>query len=334
MKLYVCSTYYHILITMVKALLSKECFDLYLFNGISGYENLIDKIERTDCFDNIYIYDQLRIRDATLSKNFIEKILFNRRRLKRAVEKYSTLDFRQYSDIYIYSDHSSLGKYMVLKDIKFHLIEDALDFFKYFDRYYSVHPNDYTPGTLRYFLRKNIAYLQWGMSEAVLDIEVNDKDGIKIPTDKVIEVPRKKMFDALDKAQKLLIYNTFASEKHIDRKEQKSVLICTQPLFKDKFVLSVEEQGKVFDKAVKEFTDRGYFVVIKPHPRDEMDYMPIIKKYGCGYIDRTLPSEVLNFDPNIHYDIAASITSTSINFLDFAEEKIFLGHEFIERTLQ
>ena len=41
-----------------------------------------------------------------------------------------------------------------------------------------------------------------------------------------------------------------------------------------------------------------------------MDYFPLINKYGCTYIDKNLPSEILNFDEDAYFDVAVSITST------------------------
>ena len=331
-KLYVCVTYYQILITMVKSLLSGERYDLYVYNNIADYQILKEKLLSTGCFENIYDIDAVRILPAAQCRNKAERLLFFRQKIRRAVRKYSPLDFSAYDEIYLYADHSTIGKYIVDRKIRYHLIEDALDFYKYFNKYYEIDPRDFTPGTFRFFLRKHFTSLSWGMSEYAVDIEVNDADGILIPKDKVVEVPRRELFDALSGEQKLLIYNTFAAGKHIDGQAGKSALLCTQPLFADKFVGTMDEQLAVFEGAVRQFAGDGYHVVLKPHPRDEADYTGIVQKYGCGYIDRTLPSEVLNFDPDVFYNAAVSITSTSINFLDFAKEKIFLGREFIEKV--
>ena len=82
------------------------------------------------------------------------------------------------------------------------------------------------------------------------------------------------------------------------------------------------------------FKDKGYHVVIKPHPRDEADYADIIFKYKCTHIDKNIPSEVLNYNPEAQqYYAAISVTSTSINFLDCAKEKIFMGMDFVERVM-
>lgn len=333
MKLYICSTYYHVLITLVKAILNNERYDLCLYNGIPEYLVLKEKLEKTMLFHSIYIYNQQMINKRTQYKSRVEKLLKAKRYFVSTVEEYLSIDLKSYDDIYIFNDASSLGKYMILKHIQFHLIEDALDFFKYFDRYYELNRGDYTPGTIIYFLRGLITAQFWGSSPHVIDIEVNDINGIKIPLSKVIEVPRLQLFQSLSDEERVFIYNTFAANKHVSFSNKKSVILCTQPLWTDKFVSSPKEQERVFEQAITDYVNKGYYVVIKPHPRDEIDYSNLIEKYSCGYIDKNLPSEVLNFNPNIKYDQAISITSTSINFLNYADKKTFLGMDYVKKVL-
>lgn len=108
--------------------------------------------------------------------------------------------------------------------------------------------------------------------------------------------------------------------------------MCTQPLYTSGHVTSYDIQLKVFESIIRDYTVNDYQVVLKPHPRDEADYTALITKYKCGYIDKNLPSEILDYNLDIKpYYAAVSVTSTAINFLDCAKNKVFMGMEYIKK---
>jgi len=337
--IYFCTTYYHTLITIIKALQSKEKFDVILCKSIPEYQSLKVKLDQTGLFGSIYFYDTtafLNKRKQSKFRSIIEKLFLVRRKcIATVAEKYLPVDVLKYTNVYVYMDNHPFAYYLIYYKKNFHLIEDALDFFKYYVDYYHVNEKDYTPGTIRYLKRKLFGYFVWGNSPFVIDIEVNDLDGIKIPKDKVKVVPRKDLFSKLSEGEKLIIYNTYVrGELTYNEKRGKTAVIFTQPLLKDKFVKDENEQLKVFECIAHDWFDKGYNLILKPHPRDEIDYTSIIKKYHIAFIDKNLPSEILNFNPNFHFEVAVAITTTAINFLDYADEKIFLGWEYMNNILE
>ena len=338
MKLFICSTYYHTFITLIKALISGEKNDLYLFGTIPNCLDLKESLYKTGCFNRIYVEKIPPSEEGIfVYKNQIDRLMNfckRHREFIKMIEKYAPVDFKVYDELYLFNDNNHIGQYFIMKDIPFHLLEDALDYYKYFDRYWSVNSKELDPHSFLYLARKIFRLLRWGQADCVLDIEVNEMDGAKIPKEKAFEVSRRGLLENLNAEQKLLIYKTFVSDKDIIHGGKKSVLLCTQPLFQDKFVASEREQLVVFESVIHNFSVQGFQIVIKPHPRDDIDYTDVACKYGCKIIDKSLPSEVLNFDPEIYYDAAVSITSTSINFLDFAKEKIFMGTEYIMKALE
>ena len=68
-------------------------------------------------------------------------------------------------------------------------------------------------------------------------------------------------------------------------------------------------------------------VVLKPHPRDVLDYNVLFSEYLR--IDRTVPMEMLNFIPNAHFDQLISVL-TETEAIQFAAEKIKLGPDFMD----
>lgn len=338
MKLFICSTYYHALITLIKALISGEKNDLYLFGTIPNCLDLMESLYKTGCFNHIYVEKIPLSEDGIfVYKNKIDRLLNFCKRHKEfinIIEKYAPVNFKSYNELYLFADNNHIGQYFIMKNIPFHLLEDALDYYKYFDRYWSVNPKELDPHSVLYFIRKKFRLLRWGQADCILDIEVNEMDGVKIPKEKAFEVSRRGLFAKLNAEQKLLIYKVFVRDNNIIHGEERSILLCTQPLFQDKFVASEGDQLIVFESVIRDFSAQGYHIVIKPHPRDDIDYTAVARKYSCEIIDKSLPSEVLNFDPEIYYDAAVSITSTSINFLDFVKEKIFMEVEYIRKALE
>lgn len=335
MKLYICLTYYHALVTQIKGLISKERFDVLLANDIPDYNSLKKRLEESNVFNSILEYDAKNIRNRRKGKKDLIYYLTDKKTIIKQIEKYNTTDFKKYSDIYIYHDVAEIGKYFILKGIKYHLLEDALDYFKYFDKYYNLKKGSYCKGTTRFFLKDKFGfgYKCRGASKSCIDIEVNDLDGIIIPYDKCFEVPRKALFEKLSAEDRIIVFNTFATGKRIQSTNKKTAIICTQPLYNDSFVKSQEEQLLVFDRIISDYKNQDYHIVIKPHPRDDIDYTNTIMKYDCDLIDKNMPSEILNYNPDARFDIAISITSTAINFLKYAKEKKFMGRDFILEVL-
>ncbi len=336
MKLYICLTYYHSLITLIKCLIEKEKYDLLVANDIPGYDELKKQLEKTGRFNSVIEYDAINIRNRRKGRIDLVYYLNDKRTICKNIEKFCKIDFGDYSDIYLYHDIAEIGKYFTLKHIRYHLLEDALDYFKYFDKYYTVNKGTYDKKTLKFKIKKifGIGYKCWGSSDSCIDIEVNDINEIKIPKDKCIEVPRKELFAQLTNEDKVMVFNTFAAGKTINGTLGKTVIVCTQPLFPDHFVDSIEDQLRVFECIVDEYCKKGFQVVIKPHPRDNADYTGIVKRFSCDFIDKNLPSEILNFNPDAKYDVAVSVTSTAINFLEYAVEKRFMGREYIAEVLK
>ena len=332
-KLYICVTYYHVLITTIKSILSGEKPDLLLSNIIPGYEQLVPSLEKSGLFGKITALDNKRILPEQEKINKRLDQLMRQHSNKKIVDKYLDMDFGKYSDIYVYQDAHYIAYYLIAKKYKYHLIEDALDYFRYFDKYYGIAKTSYDPHSLKFRLKRltGLGTQAWGNSKYCVDVEVNSLKDLKMCNEKYFEVPRKELFGRLTDDQKKTVYKIFAENKKVNSVGGDAVLVCTQPMFKDGHVSSMEVQLNVFEAVVREYSEKGYQIVIKPHPRDEADYSKIIEKYHCGYIDKNLPSEVLNYDPDARpYYAAISITSTSINFLDCATNKVFMGMDYAQ----
>lgn len=71
---------------------------------------------------------------------------------------------------------------------------------------------------------------------------------------------------------------------------------------------------------------QGYRVLIKPHPRDTIDYEALCP--DAVVLRGRFPVEVLNFFEGLRIKLAVSILTTAMNNMDFVEEKLNLGASF------
>lgn len=332
MKLYICSSLYHIFITLVKTSLSKEQVDLVIGTQVPNYQTVIERIKRRSDIRKIYLYDSESYKEMTY-RNKIDRILHAKSREIEYIDRELPINWNEYvGEIYTYNDFEILGWYLVDRKIPFHLIEDGLNFFTYFHQYYNLPRAAYDPSHWKMKLKNLLEFNHrgFGASQYVQDIEVNSRDDLVIPAQKVVVVPRTELYRELSEEDKQRLYKVFCQQplqKGI--KQKKTMLLCTQPFYYDGQLSSLELQKQVFADIVCDYSDRGYAITIKPHPRDDVDYQDVCEKYNAWMIDRYIPSEVLNFDSNISFDLALSVTTTAIETLQFVKERKYLGFEYL-----
>ena len=160
-----------------------------------------------------------------------------------------------------------------------------------------------------------IGYVFCGYDKRTAEVEVNDINGVQIKElagDKLVEVPRRPMFDSLDENDKRIISGIFMKDIPLFEPE-KSVLLLTQPLYADGVVDSEAEQIGMFKKMVDEnVTDEK--LVVKPHPRDFTDYSSVFPT--AVIIDKNMPVEVLSFSLKGEFIDVLTTNSTSKNWIN------------------
>ncbi len=338
-KLYFCHTLYNLYITLVKQMVISEEFDLVIASQMPNYLSILPRLESIGLIRNLYLFDSTSYKKIHYIGK-IDKILRQKYKECKYVEDNIAINLQEYDgNIYVYNDFEIIGFYLVFKRIKYHLIEDGLNFFQYCHKYYSIAEWKYNSNNPVNFIfdKLNIGHRILGSSKCAIDIEVNDINGIIVNKCKVVVSPRKELFSKLENKDKIVLYNLFC-QGNVEGNPQtrdhniKTMLLCTQPLYMDKLVSSMDDQRRAYEDILDEYAGNQKFqITIKPHPRDELDYNEIGEKYNCWVIDRYIPSEILNFNPNLFYDLALSITTTAIESLSFVKEKKYLGFEFVDK---
>ena len=95
MNLYICSTYYHVLITVLKSLNMKKKFDIAITDYIPEHKALVDRISRSTLFNQIIVLEQW------IPRNRLECYFFGYLNVFNIEKKYGKL-FEKYEEIYIY----------------------------------------------------------------------------------------------------------------------------------------------------------------------------------------------------------------------------------------
>ena len=162
-------------------------------------------------------------------------------------------------------------------------------------------------------------------------MEVNNLSVIEYPCPKYIEVPRRPLQEALTESDKDMILRIFLDDSEAIRegikalKAPRRVMVLSEPL------CDLETRERIFKDIMREYADYGkdgVDVIIKQHPRDYLDYGPIFP--DALILPGTFPMEMLNFMPELHVDRLISVF-TVLNALEFADEKIFLGYDFMDK---
>ncbi len=343
-RIYVCHTYYHVYVTLLKELaLPKEKrgqATLVLSKMSNDFETIDERIRQTGVFEDIIAFDEkrddffpelakYRKDKGNIVFNMISRMIFTRKYAKLE-EAYVPVDFSDYKYIYIFSDSDPIGYYLNQKKIYYHAVEDGLDCIANFDQARFGNRGHFD---LKAKLSKkyNLIFVENGYGKYCLDMEVNDISKIEYPCPYYIEKPRKELVDRLTDEDKNIILKAFLRNRDelekvltgagTDKGETKDrVLILTEPL------CTLDVREKIFRDIIDMYKDDGV-IVIKPHPRDTLDYRTLFKDYPI--IDGTVPMEMLNFFPVRFSKVVAVFTELS--GIKFADEKIRLGADFMDK---
>lgn len=311
-SIYIASTYYHALISCIKMLVGGNKADIIITDYIPDGKALSDRIKNSGLFENVCFIAGI---EEYKAKNRLDYLFNHHRKNAEMVKNQLSVDLRSYNEINIYHDDTWIARYLKDSGIKYRLIEDALDSYKIISETcfsYMLPKNK-----AKLFLKRmlGIGYVFCGYDKRTVEVEVNDINGVQIKElagDKLVEVPRRPMFDSLDENDKRIISGIFMKDIPLFEPEN-SVLLLTQPLYADGVVGSEAEQIGMFKKMVDEnVTDEK--LVIKPHPRDFTDYSSVFPT--AVIIDKNMPVEVLSFSLKGEFIDVLTTNSTSKNWIN------------------
>ena len=321
-NIFICHTYYHVLVACAKALQNGEKNDILLtaswhYSDLSNDKELRKRLRASGIFRKV-IEDSYGTGEKAAKYDKGRLISIRRLWFHRKMLREYPMDFKEYDEIYTFSDGTPVG--VLLNDLKIEhvLLEDGVDCFK--NNQIAVRSNG-----VRRKLKLLFGLKEAGDSEYLKYVEVNDKDGVFLENQKLVEVPRKELFESLSKAEKAKIFKVFLGDAKLSEYKNYSLLI-TQPLFVDAWVESPEEQIAIYDEIVEKCL-KGEKVLIKTHPREgKIDYAKLTQK--CTVIKANFPLELFDFC-DVKFRKVVTISSTAVNALS-CEERIYLGWGYLE----
>lgn len=333
-RIYVCHTLYHVYVSLLKEMNLKDGqekkADIALSRMFMDFEDLDERLQASGIFDRVLALDERRADDFpeimkyrenrhNIVKHMINRMIFTKK-LGKLQEKFIDIDFTEYQDIYVFCDSDPIGYYLSYRHIYYHAVEDGLDCLKNFD---AAHVDNQGHFKLKAALAaKNLIFIQNGYGKYCLDMEVNDTSYFDYTFLKYKKVPRKPMEQALTVKQKKTMLAVFLPDAEKLARQLSGcgdcVLFLTEGFPGDK----PEVRKAVSDEVLRDYCG-DFHVVIKPHPRDDLDYAALYPK--CTVIRGKFPIEVLNFIEGIHFRKAVSIITSALDSIEFADEKINIG---------
>lgn len=338
-RIYVCHTYYHVYISILKELnLPKDKrgeATLVLSKMSTDFETLRDRVSETGVFRDVIEYDEksetffpelakYHEEKGNIAFNMLARIKFTKK-LAKLSAPYVPVDFKKYKDIYVFCDADPIGYYLNWKRIPYHAVEDGLDTLVHIDGARFANRGHFK---LKAFMSKklNLIFVMNGYGKYCRDMEVNNIAGIKYPCPYYVEVPRHTLTDNLTDEDKEILLKAFIRDidtlKDIvdNCKEQGSILLLTEPL------CTLDVRERIFRDIISKYEDEGT-IFIKPHPRDYLDYKNLFGKYP--QFDATVPMELLNFFPGLRFKKVVGVL-TVMNALSCADEVVRLGPDFLD----
>jgi len=340
-RIYICHTFYHVYISVVKELNLEESrrgeATLLLSTMSNDFSGMEERAKASGLFEEVLLFDEKEdISSQKIMKykkdrnnlllNLLQRMIYTKL-LGKLQEEQIPVDLKRYADIYVFCDSDPIGYYLNYKHIHYHAVEDGLDTIKYCD---DARYSNRGHFELKAFLAsKNFIFIENGYSKYCIDMEVNDIASLKYPMKKYIEVPRRKLYENIKDADLHYFMDIFMDNgalllKKIEEadKTKKQMLILSDP------VCEPSERGKIMRDIIDEYC-KDSTVFIKPHPRDVYNYDTEEFK-DCIILSGRYPMEVLNLYPQLHMDSVISIL-TVVDSIDFADNKIFLGADFMDR---
>lgn len=340
-QLILCERPFMVYKALLKGLLNQEDeIDIVLSNHMLGMEKLQKPIIESGIFHEVFFFDdklyQDYIREDKMS-DFVEfpqiliawpkklKKYFSFQKYARKEEMPLGLDFRNYDEILANDGVSTMNFKLNFEKIPYVVSEHGRGNFR----------NKIPLHILAVYIsiildRLNIIVAYSGCSKYVTEVEVDRNEDLVgyIKRKPIRECRISELEGRLTTEQRNKLYEIYAKAYELPLAFEGEVnLLLTGPLVVDKILASEEDQIQCYQDAVKLNCDPSKKLMIKPHPRDTVDYREAFP--DAIIVDRNVTSEILSCCKELHIDKVVTIYSTSISSFKSAREMIVLGDSFM-----
>jgi hypothetical protein len=165
-------------------------------------------------------------------------------------------------------------------------------------------------------------YLYWGDSPWCVRVESEDAARCTLfSADRMVTDSKAKLLESLTDDEKAMVRRVFLTQP-LPEKADGATLLLPRSFVADG-LMTQAEQDAMFKAVAEKYAVGPLF--IKTHPRDTTDYAALFP--DAVILERTMPSEVLNFCLPFHFARAVTVQSFVLRGFTAADEKILLTLE-------
>lgn len=314
-NLYICHTAYQVLVDLLRAGRSEgKPHTLVLSAAVADVQALAARLDKTGVVRTVQV-------DETRWLGTVTGPLADLR-ARRAFEKLCgwKLERSRYENIYIHNDWSVLGRYLQDCHAGYILCEDTFGS--------TLGPDQHLVTDQRAapdFARKQRTgkgYLYWGDSPWCKLVESEDAARCTLfGADKMVTDSKAALLQSLTDDEKAMVRSVFLTQPLPEQAEGATLLLPRS--FVADGLMTQERQDAMFRAVAARYAVGPLF--IKTHPRDTTDYHALFP--DAVILERTMPSEVLNFCLPFTFRRAVTVQSFVLRGFTAAEEKIHLTLE-------
>lgn len=322
--LYICHTAYHLLIAIVRALRAGGGQAVWLSGQIPNAEALAASHKLDGIFSTICVLQESRW-PGVVTGPFAH--YRNRRAFEKAVGANLARD--AFHNIYICNDWSATGRYLQDCRAPYILCEDTVGGTLDPDQHLLDQQRSAPDFAAK---QRGHGYLYWGDSPCCQLVESEDAARCRLfPPEKLATFSKKALLESLTPAEKAAVRGVFLTRP---LPEDPAALADATLLLTRSFVadglMDQDTQDAMFRAVAAKYADGPLY--IKTHPRDTTDYQALFP--GAVVLERTMPSEVLNFCLPGKFRRAVTVQSWVLRGFTAAEENIFLSLEEARALIQ
>lgn len=314
-NLYICHTAYQVLVDLLRAGRAEgKPHTMVLSAAVADAEALAARLDKTGVVRTVLV-------DETRWPGTVTGPLAAWR-CRRAFEKLCgwKLDRTRYENIYIHNDWSVLGRYLQDCHAGYILCEDTFGS--------TLGPDQHLVTDQRAapdFARKQKTgqgYLYWGDSPWCKVVESEDAARCTLfGPDKMVTDSKGALLESLTGDEKAMVRSVFLTRPLPEQAEGATLLLPRS--FVADGLMPQDRQDAMFQAVAARYAVGPLF--IKTHPRDTTDYQALFP--DAVILERTMPSEVLNFCLPFTFRRAVTVQSFVLRGFTAAEEKILLTLE-------
>ncbi|MCP1188534.1 alpha-2,8-polysialyltransferase family protein [Priestia flexa] len=317
MNFYVCSTPYHVFVSLCHLVTSRDKGTFYLTTHDDNSEKIFfmlkDRLLHHEYVENVIIRKRKRILDKLMIERLKDWLEFLQLKPVLKESNYHIYNFcwNPYS-LYLPSN------FLYKKAKKVTFIEEGSMLYAY------EKPKKLTLILKKYLYGVNTDFYKDAKTKEIL-VQYPDKYPDFL-SDKLTNLSFSELVKGINQSSREEILSIFIRDNSLAHKlnfTDKSVIILTQPLSEDGFITE-KEKYKLYKNIIDEYKDT-YYIVLKRHPREKTIY-------GFDHvleIEGTFPSEILTI-LNLNFEKAIGICTSAIYNIN-ATEKINIDENFLNR---